>query len=83
MATDVMVVMNGLIASGTAPERAAEQVVALTAEDLALLASHPAMLQPAGAMDAQTTNLLLGLAVLGGIIALAAASSGGGSIMLN
>lgn len=81
--TDVLVVMQGLVDAGVDPETAAGQVAALSAEDLAVFASHPGMLQSAGAMDAQTTNIILGLALLGGIIALAAASSGGGSIMVN
>ena len=48
----------------------------LTVEDLAVLSDNPAMLQEAGAMSAQQRNMMAGLLVLGGLIALAYAADG-------
>ena len=78
-----ILVVEGLLAAGVSPEDAVRQVAALTDEDLLVLADHPAMIQVAGDNAALTRNLLLGLLVLGGIIALAAASEGGGAVITN
>ena len=78
-----ILVVEGLIAAGVSPEDAVRQVAALTEEDLLVLAGHPGMMQVAGDNAALTRNLLLGLLVLGGIIALAAASEGGGAVITN
>ncbi|MHC4809822.1 MAG: hypothetical protein ACYTEV_05585 [Planctomycetota bacterium] len=78
-----ILVLESLLAAGVAPEDAVRQVAALTDEDLLVLANHPAMVQVAGDNAALTRNLLLGLLVLGGIIALAAASEGGGAVITN
>ena len=48
----------------------------LTPEDLAVFADNPAMMQEAGAMSAQNQNMMAGLLVLGGLIALAYAGDG-------
>ncbi|MBT8486565.1 MAG: hypothetical protein HKO59_14080 [Phycisphaerales bacterium] len=56
---------------------AAAQVAAeLTPDDLAVLFANPKMMQPAGEYSAQSANLMAALLLLGGIIALAAASDG-------
>lgn len=80
---DVVTVTHGLVASGVDPVVAAEQVALLTAEDLAVLAAHPAMLQPAGNPAAHQRNLILGLLLAGAIVGLAIASDGSSSIMVN
>jgi hypothetical protein len=82
-AIDAIFVAEALIAAGTSPEDAVAQVAMLTAADLAVLAGHPSMVQVAGDNAALTRNLILGLLLLGGIIALAAASDGGGAVITN
>ena len=61
---------------GRDPIEAGRMVGQLTDADLLVLASNPAMMQEAGARDAQTDNLILGLLVLGGLLALAYAADG-------
>ena len=78
-----ILVVEALLAAGVTPEEAVRQVAMLTPEDLQVLATHPAMVQVAGDNAALTRNLLLGLLVIGGIIALAAASEGGGAVITN
>jgi nucleotide-binding universal stress UspA family protein len=78
-----ILVVEALLAAGITPEEAVAQVSMLTDADLLVLAAHPAMVQVAGDNAALTRNLLLGLLVLGGIIALAAASEGGGAVITN
>lgn len=82
-AIDAIFVADALVAAGTSPEVAIAQVAALTPEDLSVLAGHPAMVQVAGSNAALTRNLVIGLVVLGAIIALAAASDGGGAVVTN
>ena len=82
-AVDAILVADALVAAGTDPAVAVAQVAALTPEDLAVLAGHPSMVQVAGSNAALTRNLVIGLLVLGAIIALAAASDGGGAVVTN
>lgn len=72
---------QGIIAArlmelGRTAEEAQALASLLTLEDLEVLLSHPGMMQEAGAMSAQTKNLIAGLLVLGGLLALAYAGDG-------
>lgn len=70
-----------LVELGREPIEAKRLAGLLTVEDLAVLSDNPAMMQEAGAMSAQQRNMMVGLLVLGGLIALAYA--GDGSIIQN
>lgn len=70
------IVAARLIELGRTPEEAQTLASLLTLEDLEVLVSHPGMMQEAGAMSAQTKNLMMGLLVLGGLLALAYAGDG-------
>ena len=70
------IVAGRLIELGRTVEEAQALASLLTIEDLAVLVSHPGMMQEAGAMSAQSDNLMMGLLVLGGLIALAYAGDG-------
>ena len=71
-----MVVAKALVDLGREKEEARTLANLLTANDIKILLANPAMMQEAGAMSAQTRNLIAGLLVLGGLIALAAAGDG-------
>ena len=70
------IVAGRLVELGRTPEEAQALASLLTLEDLEVLLSHPGMMQEAGAMSAQSKNLMMGLLVLGGLIALAYAGDG-------
>ena len=70
------IVAARLIELGRTAEEAQALASLLTLEDLEVLLRHPGMMQEAGAMSAQTKNLIAGLLVLGGLIALAYAGDG-------
>ena len=70
------IVATQLIELGRTAEEAQALASLLTLEDLEVLLRHPGMMQEAGAMSAQTKNLIAGLLVLGGLIALAYAGDG-------
>lgn len=70
------IVAGRLIELGRTAEEAKALASLLTIEDLEVLVSHPGMMQEAGAMSAQSNNLIMGLLVLGGLIALAYAGDG-------
>ena len=70
------IVATRLIELGRSPDEAKALASLLTLEDLEVLVRHPGMMQEAGAMSAQTKNLMIGLLVLGGLIALAYAGDG-------
>lgn len=70
------IVATRLVELGRTAEEAQALASLLTLEDLEVLLRHPGMMQEAGAMSAQTKNLIAGLLVLGGLIALAYAGDG-------
>lgn len=70
------IVATRLVELGRTAEKAQALASLLTLEDLDVLLRHPGMMQEAGAMSAQTKNLIAGLLVLGGLIALAYAGDG-------
>ncbi len=70
------IVAGRLVELGRTAEDAQALASLLTIEDLEVLLSHPGMMQEAGAMNAQSDNLMMGLLVLGGLIALAYAGDG-------
>ena len=70
------IVAARLIELGRTAEEAQALASLLTIEDLEVLVSHPGMMQEAGAMSAQTKNLMMGLLLLGGLLALAYAGDG-------
>ena len=70
------IVAGRLVELGRTAEEAQALASLLTLEDLDVLLSHPGMMQEAGAMSAQSNNLIMGLLVLGGLIALAYAGDG-------
>ena len=70
------IVATRLVELGRTAEEAHTLASLLTLEDLEVLLRHPGMMQEAGAMSAQTKNLMIGLLVLGGLIALAYAGDG-------
>lgn len=71
-----LLIESRLVELGRDPIEAKRLAGLLTSEDLAVLADNPAMMQEAGAMSAQNRNLMAGLLVLGGLIALAYAGDG-------
>lgn len=70
------IIAGQLVELGRSPGEAGELSMLLTQADLDVLIQNPAMMQVAGAMSAQTNNLIMGLLVLGGLIAIAAAGDG-------
>ena len=70
------IVAARLIELGRTAEDAQALASLLTVDDLEVLVSHPGMMQEAGAMSAQSKNLIAGLLLLGGLIALAYAGDG-------
>jgi len=70
-------VMDQLIDFGRPPEEARRIAAALTADDLAVLAANPAMMQAAGEANAQMTSLIIAGLVIGGLVVLLIAADSG------
>jgi hypothetical protein len=69
-------VYEQLLELGRAPGSALDAALRLNAEDLNVLLAHPEMMQAAGASSSVTTSIILGLLIIAGLIALAAAGDG-------
>ncbi len=70
-----------LVALGRSHDEAQEAASRLTAADLDVLLAYPLMIQTAGGSDRVAWSIVIGLALFGGLLALAYA--GDGSIMMN
>jgi hypothetical protein len=62
--------------AGSTPAEAQRQAGQLTADDLAVLAANPKMVQPAGEMDELTKNLIWALVIAGVVVAIVIAADG-------
>lgn len=81
IASSRLLIESHLVELGRSRFEAKRLAGLLTPDDLAVLTDNPAMMQEAGAMSAQQRNMMVGLLLLGGLIALAYA--GDGSIIQN
>ena len=70
-----------LVALGRSHDEAQEAANRLTPADLEVLLAYPLMMQTAGGSDRVAWSIVIGLALFGGLLALAAA--GDGSLLIN
>lgn len=70
-----------LVALGRPHDEAQEAASRLTPADLEVLLAYPLMMQTAGGSDRVAWSIVIGLALFGGLLALAAA--GDGSLLIN
>ncbi len=70
-----------LVALGRPHDEAQEAASRLTPADLEVLLAYPRMMQTAGGSDRVAWSIVIGLALFGGLVALAAA--GDGSLLIN
>ncbi len=74
-------IAGSLVALGRSHDEAQEAASRLTPADLEVLLAYPLMMQTAGGSDRVTWSIVIGLALFGGLVALAIA--GDGSLVIN
>ena len=74
------IVASLLLETGCDQAEAQRQARQLTAEDLAVLAANPRMIQKAGEMDELTKNLIWALVIAGVVVAIVIAADGSISV---